>query len=275
MQHNVLGITGPFGSGKTLYAVQTALHYCEKGRKPFVSNFPINVAAAKRYARERGMKWVANCARFIYVELASDLDALWKYKGCVFVFDEAGVMANSRGWKNTSVEFLTNLFQVRKLDYHLLVVFQFESQIDNQMRQVIQHWVRCKSLAYYDPGLKAPRIVARIAYHYNVDKFFRLQEDVRARGNLVLPWFWAERVFWRVLTIHQLIVFAQNRAIEIYILAVYLSTAGGKLLRLRKAITQEDLLFAIFRSTGLVGRPAIARRKSDLAVFIPSDACPF
>ena len=268
MQHNVVGITGPFGSGKSLYAMQLAIKYAEKARKPIYCNFPVNIVELRKYARRRGYHWVASCARIAYVELFDDLNLLWKYRDCVFVFDEGGVFANSRSFKSMPKEFLKNLFQVRKLNVHLLIVFQFYEQVDKQIRLVFQHWVRCKSISVYDKKLGAPRLLVRYAFHYTPEKFLRLEEDTKARGNMILPWLWSDGVFWRVLVIHQLLVLVQNRLLEFYCLGVYMATAGGRLPRPRYQLTQESGLFRIFSSTGLVGDVKKKRTWRELPPFV-------
>lgn len=250
--HNIFGITGPFGSGKTLYALQQGIRMAERFRKPLVTNFPVDVPSVRAYARMcYGPKsWVAGCCRFVQIEVMDDLMLLWKYRDSVVVFDEAGVFSNSRAWASMPREFLKNMFQVRHLNIHLLVVFQFYEQVDKQLRLVIQEWVRCKSFGYYDNRLQMPRIVVRLAYHYNPAKFMRLMGDSQAASNIIMPWFWASFVYWRVLPFNQGICVVKNFLRDLVIIA---TTLAQKPVILPKAHSREGLLFNAYSSKRVVG----------------------
>ena len=271
LQHNVIGITGRFGSGKSLRAMELAVRNSERARLPIVCNFPVCERSLRSYAKAMGFNWVSACARILYVPLFDDINQIWKYRDCIFVLDEAGIFVNSRFWKNTSKEFLKNLFQIRHLNIHLIVVFQNAAQVDKQLRENIQHWVVCKSLSVYSVELKLPRMFARFCFHYSVEKFLRLEDDVRARGNMILPWFWAEDVYWRYLFLFEFIAFFKNSLCELADVIFYLFTAGKKRYRFRRFKSKEQFLFGVFSSKKLVGDREVRRHVSQLAPFIGSD----
>lgn len=271
LQHNVIGITGRFGGGKSLRAVELAIRFANRTRKPLVFNFPVNDFAIRRYAKSMGYFWVANCARIFTVDLFDDINKLWTYRDTVFVLDEAGIFANARLWKSLSKDFLKNLVQVRKLNVHLIIVFQYIDQVDKQIRQNIQHWVWCRSWSVYSNKLKAPRMFARFSYHYDVEKFLRLQEDTRARGNMIMPWFWAEFVDWRYLFVFELIAAAKNLVSELVYASVFTFSVGKRKYQFRRQVAKEQLLFGCFRSKELLGHRATIRRRSDLKPFLGSD----
>jgi hypothetical protein len=275
LQHNVIGVTGRFGSGKSLYAVQLALKFAESARKHLVFNTPVNERKLRHVARALGYGWVATCARVSYVELSGQPDNLWKYRGCVFLYDEAGVFTNSRSWNKTSEQFLRNLFQVRKLDFHLIIVFQFESQIDKQIRQIIQHWVVCKSSAYYSLELNAPRIYSRLCLHYDAEKFYRLQEDTRARGNIILPFLWAKHTYFSFLPLGSLVAFLKNTVSELIDASVFLFSKGKKRLRFRYRKSLEQYLFSIFSSTSVVGEASAKLKGINVSNFVGSNPSVF
>ena len=264
LQHNVIGITGSFGGGKSLRAVELAIRFANRTRKPLVFNFPVNETAIRAYARSLGYFWVSSCARILYVDLFDDINRLWTYRNSVFVLDEAGIFANARLWKSLSKDFLKNLVQVRKLNVHLIIVFQYIDQVDKQIRQNIQHWVWCRSWSIYSNKLQAPRMFARFAFHYDVEKFLRLQEDTRARGNIIMPWFWAELVFWRYLFVFELFAFIKNTLFELIHAAIFTATVGKKSFRFRRQVAKEQLLFLCFRSKELLGHRNTLRTYSEL-----------
>jgi hypothetical protein len=264
--HNVWGITGPFGSGKSLYAVQMAVKYADKFKKKLVFNFPVNEKAIREYARVRGFKWVAGPCRIITIEVWDNLMDIWKYTNSVLVFDEAGIFTNSRAWASTPTEFLRNLFQVRKLNVHLIMVFQFESQIDKQMRLVCQQWARCKSWGYYSERLEMPRITGRFVWHYSPEKFDRLMENAQARGNIVLPWLWSNFFYWRFLIINQLYARLCWLLQELLFVLVYVTT-NKQIKRGHSGQALEDYLFQIFKSNRLVGSKDELPSPKDLKRF--------
>lgn len=268
LEHNVIGITGRFGSGKTLHAMELAIEFANRTRKPIITNFSVDASALRAYAKVMGFYWVANCSRILRVELFEDINEIWRYRHSVFVFDEAGIFVNSRSWKTLSKEFLRNLFQIRHLNIHLICVFQNPMQVDKQLRENIQHWVVCKSTSFYSNELKAPRIVSRFCYHYDEAKFNRLLEDTRARGNIILPWFWAEFVHFRFLIFFKILCFLRNSFSEFLDVFVFVLSSGKRRFLFVRHQPREYWLFSIFSSTAIVGSPEKKRSHSDLAPFL-------
>ena len=253
LQYNISGVTGRFGSGKSLYAVELAIFYAERTRKPIVFNFAVNIRALRDYARAMGFSWVANHAEIHVVELFGDINRVWSYRNSVAVVDELGIFANARAWGSLPKEFLRNLVQVRKLDIHLILIFQYIDQVDKQIRQNIQHWIMCRSSSVYSIELRAPRMLSRIAYHYDSEKFYRLMEDTRARGNIILPWLWSMKVYVRVFKLFEFLAVIRNLRHELYDLLLFTLSTGTRRHRFRRIQIKEKLLFEIFDSTALVG----------------------
>lgn len=271
LQHNVIGITGSFGSGKSLYATELAIKYCNQTRKHLIFNFPVNKDAIRNYAKARGYRWVTNCARISSVELSDSVMDIFQYRDAVFVYDEAGIFTNSRNWKSLGTEFLKNLFQIRHLNVHLLIIFQFKEQIDKQIRMVVQHWIVCKSSSVYSVKLAAPKLISRKCYHYTCEKFFRLQEDVRARGNVVLPWLWSERLYYRFLPLYGFLNFISNSLLEVRDVVTFLLSSGRKRYRFKYSKTREQMLFDIFSSTAIVGDSKVIRSVGQLPPFVSTE----
>lgn len=253
MRFNLLGITGSFGSGKTLYGLELGIELAARYNKPLVVNFHVDEKAIRDYCRAVGYTKFAATGRVIRIELFNDLMQLWERPNCVIVFDEAGVFANSRAWKSTPKDFLKNLFQIRHLNIHLLVIFQFYEQVDRQLREVFQCWISCYSQATYDKKLQLPRIYLRRALYYSPEKFLRLEGDVQARGSLVRPWLWASKSYWRFLPAYKLIANLKSLGdLAIYVTRLLLHP--NKLISVpQKRYTREDLLFKCFDSSALVG----------------------
>lgn len=258
MKHNVIGVTGQFGSGKTLHAVERAIKFCNFFQKRLVVNFPINHKAAREYARYMGYHWFAGNAFIYQIETSPDdpatLMRMFDKKDSVVVIDEGGVFLNARFWKVVGRDFLQNLFQIRHLNIHLFLVFQFHDQVDKQFRMIIQEWERCDSWGFYDKKLKLPRIIARFVYRYKVEKFLLLEENTAKRANILWPWFLAESVSWRLFVFNQLFAMGRTVLNELAYALVYI--VSSRHIKRKRYFSQEDKLFAIFSSNHLVGSSA-------------------
>lgn len=252
MLHNLIAVTGPFGSGKSLAALETAITLCDKFHKSLVVNFDVDPKAIRLYSRAIGKKWFASSGRIIRVSPSKDgLNILFARQHTVCVFDEGGVFTNSRSWSSLDKGFLENLFQIRKLDIHLLVIFQFQEQVDKQIRLAFQHWIVCKSAGMYSRKLQAPRIYQRLILHYNPEKFWRLDKDVRARGNIILPYFWSESFRFRFMFVYELFHEFQK--------LIYAFLAWNPKVKPPRP-PREQMLFKCFKSTGLVDKEVARQR---------------
>ena len=253
MLYNLMGISGRFGSGKSLYAVELAIEAANEFKKPLVFNFPVNHKAIRDYGRAYGMPWIASCVRIKEIDTTETVNTLFSLSDSVVVFDEAGVFSNARAWKSIDKEFLKYLFQVRHLNVHLIVVYQFNGQIDKQIRETLQQIVVCKSLSVYDRNLRMPRIHARFCYHYSPEKLARLEGSPEAASSFVRPWLWASKVRWRILLFHELYVALVNL---IGNLLVILFALLGKRYKFKNFHIREWWLFRIFSSSRVVGDKA-------------------
>ena len=256
--NNLFAVVGPFGSGKSLYAVERAIGFCNKFKKSLITNFPIDHSVAREYALARGYRWFSANCRIIEIHIApdkpEDLMKLWAYKNSVVVFDEAGVNVNSRFWSLMPKAFLQKLFQLRHLNIHMFLVFQFEKQIDTQFRSVIQYWLRCNSLSAYSPSLGLPKIYARFVYAYKVEKYNVLSQDSKKSAHLIWPWFMAEFVYWRFPGIESLFWPFYNFLQDLLFLAIYLTL--NREFQRHYRYSWESYLFRIFSSKRLVGEEA-------------------
>ena len=245
--NNLIGITGPFGSGKSLLAVEKAISLADRFKKQLIFNFPVNKAALRQYASQMGYHWVARNAMIRQIEVEDDLMQLWQYHNSVVVFDEAGIFTNARAWKTLGKDFLKPLFQIRHINIHMLVVFQFHDQVDRQIREVFQTWVRCRSISVYDPVLQLPRMHFRMAYYYTPEKFIKLENDISAKAAMVRPWLWATKVEYRYLPIFSFYHSLKSAG------AALGSIALNRPLPRHLSLSREQHLFRVFSSKKIVG----------------------
>lgn len=248
---NLIGVTGEFGSGKTLFMLELAFHLAESYQKHVVVNFPLNHSAVRTYCRSRGYRWFAANGRIIEVDLAKvGITEIFKRKGTIIIFDEGGVLINSRNWAKHGMDFLSPLFQVRHDDIHLIVGFQFVDQVDKQLRECFQSWLVCKSLRRRDNALRGPRMYARYVYFYNREKFEKLEFDVKAKANAFRPWLAAQYVCFSILPLNW---FINECALLFKILFWYAHNFKKPEVLARgfkKTLSREDMLFRCYRSIG-------------------------
>lgn len=248
---NLVGVTGEFGSGKTLFMLELAFHLCELYHKNLVVNFPINLNAAKHYCQVRDYKWFFTNGRVICVDLAiQGLSEVFKRKGTVVVFDEGGVLINARNWSKHGMDVLSPLFQVRHDDIHLIVGFQFVDQVDVQLRKCFQMWVVCGSLRRRDNKLRGPRIFGRSIYFYDRRQFEKLQDDVQAKANLVRPWLASKYVAFSFLPVKWFALECRNFVNAIYLYLRYAKSPNKIRSKFKQLKTTESLLFDSYQSIG-------------------------
>lgn len=247
MLPNLTCIFGQFGSGKSLYQLELGLKMCEDTHKPLLCNFPLNHSWVRKYCLRKGYKWFAACGRIIHLDIRTKgIDAMMR-PNTVVLFDECGISLNARDWGNLSPKFRTDLYQIRHLDIHMICAFQFVEQVDKTIRECCQHWVICEGVQRYDKELKKPRLYARFAYHYNTEKFERIQFDVKMKTNGLQKWMNALKVKWSLLSINSF--FSEVReflALPYYFRDCYLSK---KMIDWEaKYLTDEFFLFKCYDS---------------------------
>lgn len=163
---SIYAVTGEIGSGKSLFQLFFALELAEKKEKQLVFNFPVNRFALKLYAQAMGYKWILNLIEHGGISefhAPKNLRVLMK-SNSVVCLDEAGVLLNSRSWKDTPKDFLADLCQSRKRDTDLVWSAQFSEQVDSQMRMLTQYWIVASGLTYYHKPSRLPRLYYKRYY---------------------------------------------------------------------------------------------------------------
>lgn len=273
---NLVGLIGQFGSGKSLAMVELGLQIADKYRKPLVANFPLSQKKCREYCAANNLRWFAGNGRVISVELdlqrPDSLMLLFSRPGSVVLFDEAGVFANSRKWEKLPKEFGRNLFQIRHLDIHMILAFQFLDQIDKFFRETIQYWVWCKGLSVYSRRLKAPCLHFRFLYHYDLERFLMLADSPELRSKWITTWRTAKRVQYSCLPFNYVIAEFRNLVLGL----LWLWKNRSNTVALRRGCSQlrpyrEQQLFNCYSSIHVLGQKLSKVRGSKRPIFV-SDA---
>lgn len=155
---------GRFGSGKTLSMVIEAHEYLKKGytvytNTPFyydhIKRLPIKLALKykKLYIKERRYP--------IYLKKLEFEEALKTATNAVFMLDEASIWLNNYKWSQIDDEVMERLFQVRKLNIHLIYTAQFFMHVVKKLRDFTDTVVECKIIHTWN---KKPTVLRQISY---------------------------------------------------------------------------------------------------------------
>ncbi|MFN9063359.1 MAG: hypothetical protein ACK5WL_25985, partial [Pseudanabaena sp.] len=87
----------------------------------------------------------------------------------------------------TTKDFLIRLAQIRKLNIHLLLTYQYPEQIDKVFREQTQHFVLCYAATKYDRKLNLPRLLTRSRYHFDRRRFEQYESDNVFRNHPIKP----------------------------------------------------------------------------------------
>lgn len=149
--------TGTVGSGKSYHALRTGLDYISRGRW-VLANFPVKSYPQRRFFKrfERALS-----ERWIYRESVTPADLVrlavehgWhgRESQCLLIFDEAGVLFNSRDWNikgHERKEWIKFFSQSRKLGYDVILIAQDIRYIDRQIRSLAEYEVKHRDLRKY------------------------------------------------------------------------------------------------------------------------------
>lgn len=183
---NLTAIIGEFGSGKSLYSLELGLYLANKYHKRIATNMLLNYEALIVYCRSQGLKWLLEHRPFYYygnLEPSSLLD----FCNSVVICDEAGSLFHARFWKSTTKDFLLKLSQLRKLNIHLILTYQYVEQIDKTFREQTQHFVFCFAETKYSKKLNLPQLLFRSRYHFNRRRFEQYETDLPFRHHPIKP----------------------------------------------------------------------------------------
>jgi len=183
---NLTAIIGEFGSGKSLYALELGLYLANKYHKRIATNMVLDYDALILYCRSQSLDWLLK-ARPFYFYGNLDPSSLLDFRNSIVICDEAGSLFHARFWKNTSKDFLIKLAQLRKLNIHLLLTYQYVDQIDKTFREQTQHFVMCFAETKYDRKLGLPRLLLRSRYHFNRRRFEQYEMDIAFRHHPLKP----------------------------------------------------------------------------------------
>lgn len=173
----IISISGQIGSGKSFYQLAFALEQANQKEKQIVCNFRLNREALKIYCEYKNYKW---CSRMLEYGGISEIPAPKNIQELliprsIICLDEAGILLNSRNWKETPRDFLSQLCQSRKTGMDLIWVAQFPEQVDSQMRMLTQYWIEASGLTYYDKKTGIPRLYYKRYYFMDALMHHRAQ----------------------------------------------------------------------------------------------------
>lgn len=254
-----MAVIGAFGSGKSLFMMECGLRMANAYRKKIITNFKFNESAIREYCKAYKLDWFAKFGRLVYLNFDTvPLEDIWNYKQSVILIDELGNWASSRDWAKMSSYFRNNINQVRRHDIHLMCGYQFFSQVDVHIRELIQHFSVCSSVGSYDVELRAPKITARYVTHYLPEQYLALQRNVEAQTKMIAPWRKSTKREMNSLIFNKFICECKNFSI---VLGSILSPKKYATAHEKQFKSKEELLFKCFDTKELIGvaRPTLGK----------------
>lgn len=136
--------TGTPGSGKSLHSAEVILNWLKK--KPCLLNFELNLKQKDFLKLEKNYHFLSD-QEMNPENLIAFAKKYWFEKGTkikedyiLLIIDEAQLLFNCRDWGNKSRSAWLSFFtQHRKLGYHIILVAQFDSMIDKQIRSLVEY----------------------------------------------------------------------------------------------------------------------------------------
>jgi hypothetical protein len=121
----VIGLTGPFGSGKSTTAVIKGLQWSTASGAKIFANFPMRNA-------------------FLF-DSYQDWYRIADLHGSVVIFDESQTNFDSRKWANEANTTLTQIFNyVRKMNCVFIFILPSYNNIDTRIRQNTELLINCE-----------------------------------------------------------------------------------------------------------------------------------
>jgi hypothetical protein len=206
---SIFGIAGAIGTGKSFIQLYLALEYANEREKQMVFNYPINIDALYNYCclpryvdnalytlaskflglrpakKEPRYPWILRLidrGGISQIPAPKNLQALM-IPDSVVCLDEAGILLNSRSFKDTPKELLADLAQSRKDGIDLFWCAQFDEQVDYQFRLLTQYWIYSQGLSFYDKKMKRPKLSYKCYFWFRAFDYFEWIANKKDRGN--------------------------------------------------------------------------------------------
>lgn len=188
----ITGVCGsqgnPIGSGKSFIALSIAFQLAEQLGYDVVTNFALDARELACYFQMCGylglyLKIIKNQGVYVRSVCSDDGKKLeletWMDKPrTIYVLDEAGVFTNARNFKNISMQFLSDLAQIRHDGRRLIHISQFYDQVDKQLRALTSSYIQADCQCKYDAELDSTKILWKNYKLYEARKFIVLQKKL-------------------------------------------------------------------------------------------------
>lgn len=193
----ITGVCGspsnPIGSGKTWVGLAIALQLAEQLKYDVVANFALEARELAYYFQMCGykhlyLKLIKNEGIYVkpicspdgrHLELENWMDR----SRTIYILDEAGVFLNSRNFRNVSMQFLSDLAQIRHDGRRLIHIEQFYDQVDKQLRSLTSSYIQADCQCKFCPVLDGPKIILKSYRLYETRKFTVLQRKLESGGS--------------------------------------------------------------------------------------------
>ena len=148
----IWGAVGPLGGGKTLTQVRLATESARRSGCLLASNIKLTPPDGLPFVQlpmsadwpDRLLDLVLAVSLGLYPDPRPGMDGK-PVSGVIFVLDEAGLMLNSRAWRDMPTELIFMMSQGRKIRADIYWTAQFEDMVDAILRQITVEIRHCST----------------------------------------------------------------------------------------------------------------------------------
>ena len=151
--YNSVAFFGAQGAGKTLAMIDLGLKLAVNRKRGLVSNLNLNVEGIYKYGVKHQIDWLKQiCDDECVYSLIGDYeqDLLFRYPYTIVMFDEAGILLNSRSWQKNNKNILTEGNQLRKSRTTFLWTAQYADMTDKSLRATVERCAWCDGTSYFN-----------------------------------------------------------------------------------------------------------------------------
>lgn len=188
----ITGVLGLQGAGKTFAALKFALQVAETLEYDLCFNFSIDLKKLFYYCLDCGYSYLLGrilSGDGVRCRSSADLQAFMDRPKTLYLLDEAGVYLNSRRFRDISVDFISDLAQIRHDGKLLWWVAQYADMVDRVLRELTASFLVAESTLRFNKKLGNSEIIWQNFALFDNKKFKLFEKASEDRARLFAQFF--------------------------------------------------------------------------------------
>lgn len=174
--------SGTPGSGKSLHAAQK-IYWWLKFKRTVICNFPIKLEAVGEADKIGKFLYLDNLEltpqKLVEISQEHFAGQRVKEEELLLIIDEAQILFNAREWGKRGRDAWLKFFtQHRKFGYRIILIAQFDTMLDKQIRSVIEYEVKHRKITNY--GMRGKIMSWIVGTHVAVTVWYPMKERVES-----------------------------------------------------------------------------------------------